>query len=387
MNFKNLAPFKSHLRSAWHWYKSLPRQRAIRKALLPPSGEIRVFYGHDHIPRPDDHAYGGIVKFQRMQSLYPNSPACFNVLYMVSSQSPRGAAHLARVAQKKGLALVWNQNGVAYPGWHGPGWEQVNGPMAKILHSADYVFYQSEFCRLSADRYLGERQGPWEILYNSVDTSVFTPPEGDPAPGELVILLGGTQYQYYRFATAVETLARVCRSQPETRLIVTGRLSWIADEKEAFRLAQDLAIKLKVKDRVEFLGPYAQTDAPAIYRRAHLLLHTKYNDPCPGLVVEAMASGLPVVYSHSGGVPELVGPDAGIGVPAELNWERDLPPDPESLAQAVLKVAERYREYTHAARRRAVENFDLQPWLQRHKDIFSGLCTEKMWERERKEPH
>ncbi|HWH06801.1 MAG TPA: hypothetical protein VNT23_10265, partial [Gaiellaceae bacterium] len=31
------------------------------------------------------------------------------------------------------------------------------------------------------------------------------------------------------------------------------------------------------------------------------LLHTKVNDPCPNVVLEALASGLPVVHPASGG--------------------------------------------------------------------------------------
>ena len=140
---------------------------------------------------------GGLVKFQRMQEEFPNSPRRFNVLYMVSSQMPYGGEYVARFARGKGARIVWNQNGVAYPSWYGRGWEQVNEPMARLHADADYVFYQSQFCKLSADRFLGERRGPWEILYNSVDTKLFTPAASNPDPDHLVLLLGGTQYQYY----------------------------------------------------------------------------------------------------------------------------------------------------------------------------------------------
>ena len=51
--------------------------------------------------------------------------------------------------------------------------------------------------------------------------------------------------------------------------------------------------RLGLEDAVELLGPYTQAEAPALMRRADLLLHTKYNDPCPTVVLEAMASGLP----------------------------------------------------------------------------------------------
>ena len=336
-------------------------------------GKLYVFYGRRRIPSRDAPALGGIVKTQLMQEDFPNSPHRFNILYLVSSRIPYGAVQIAYAARKKGARLVWNQNGVAYPAWHGPGWEATNAPMAKLHGNADYVFYQSKFCQLSADRYLGKREGPGEVLYNPVDTEAFRPAQSDPDPKHLVLLLGGTQYQYYRLACALQVLAEVVPRRPDARLLITGRLCWIPNEAEAGCIARQLAAQLGVQDRVVFLGPYAQSDAPAVFRQAHLLLHTKYNDPCPGAVIEAMACGLPVVYSDSGGMPELVGKDAGIGIPVERSWEKDIPPDPKAMATAVLEIAERRTEFSTAARQRAEEKFDVGPWLQRHREVFEGL--------------
>jgi len=290
---------------------------------------------------------------------------------MVSSRMPYGGEYVAWLTKKKGARVVWNQNGVAYPSWYGPGWEQINAPMARLHANADYVFYQSQFCKLSADRFLGERLGPWEILYNSVDTKLFTPAASDPDPDHLVLLLGGTQYQHYRLDRALRVLASLIRCGIKARLLVTGRLSWVLNEAEAGRQAQELVESLGLQGLVRFLGPYTQVEAPSIFRQAHLLLHTKVNDPCPGLVVEAMACGLPVIYSHSGGLPELVGEQAGVGVPAELDWNRDVPPDSEAMANAVMQVVQDRNRYAQAARRRAVERFDLQPWLARHREVFA----------------
>ena len=95
--------------------------------------------------------------------------------------------------------------------------------------------------------------------------------------------------------------------------------------------AETLLAELELRAHVEFLGRYAQREAPGILRRAHALLHTKVKDPCPSLVIEAMACGLPVVYPASGGTPELVGSEAGIGVSHPESWDRDEPPSPEAL--------------------------------------------------------
>jgi glycosyltransferase involved in cell wall biosynthesis len=86
-----------------------------------------------------------------------------------------------------------------------------------------------------------------------------------------------------------------------------------------------------------------------------------------------MACGLPVVYPRSGGTVELVGDDAGIGVPHPESWQRDEPPAPEALADAVRRVLEGRERYAAAARRRAVERFALGSWLQRHEHVFAAL--------------
>ena len=127
---------------------------------------------------------------------------------------------------------------------------------------------------------------------------------------------------------------------------------------------------------MDVTGRYAQREAPALYRRADVLLHTKVQDPCPTTVIEAMACGLPVVYAASGGTVELVGDEAGIGIPHPVGWERDEPPAPEAFAQAVFRVLAERERYADAARKRAVDRFALEPWLERHAQLFDELLTD-----------
>jgi glycosyltransferase involved in cell wall biosynthesis len=336
----------------------------------PATDRIAVFYGHDRIPGPDEPVHGGMVKFQALDEAFANSARDFTVLYLGSSTVPDDAGVLIHLARRRGAAFVWNQNGVAYPGWHGPGWERVNEPLRRGYLAADHVIFQSEFCKLSADRYLGPPPSSWEVLHNPVDTGRFTP--GTGAADGLTLLLGGSQSQWYRFELAVEVLRGVLDSGADARLLVAGELSWLPDRRRAQAEATKLLASTRLIDRVELIGPYTQAEAPALYRRASLLLHPKYNDPCPTTVLEAMATGLPVVYSATGGTPEVVGPAAGIGVPAPLDWERDRPPTPQELARGVLEVSDRLVEYSKAARSRALE-FRLEAWIARHRRLFEEL--------------
>ena len=340
-----------YARASWRWARLLVRSGKA-------SG-IRVFYGHDRVPSPGEPVAGGSAKFQRLAQRFPNSPTDFSLLYLGSTWLPRDARALLALARRREIPVVVNQSGVAYPGWAGRETERINDEFREPLRAADHVLYQSHFCKRCADEFLGPPRGTWEVLHNAVDVDQFTPGE---APNAAVLLLAGDQTQAYRVEIALRTLAQL----PNARLLVTGRL--VSDP-------QRLVRELGVGERVEFVGRYAQRDAPALYRRADLLLHTKVQDPCPTAVLEAMACGLPVVYPASGGTVELVGDEAGVGVPHPVSWERDEPPRPEALADAVRDVLSGRDRFAEAARRRAVERFALGQWLDRHAELFSRLVA------------
>jgi glycosyltransferase involved in cell wall biosynthesis len=304
---------------------------------------------------------GGSAKFQRLAERFPNSPTDFTLLYLGSTWLPRDLRPLLAFARRRSIPVVGNQSGVAYPGWAGADTERINRQFGRALLAADHVLYQSEFCKRSADEFLGEPRGSWEVLYNAVDVEHFTP-EGRHAADRPVLLLAGDQTQAYRLEVALRTLAQL----PEAQLLVTGRL--VSDPGPLMR-------ELGVTDRVEFVGRYTQREAPAVFRRADVLLHTKVQDPCPTAVLEAMASGLPVAYAASGGTVELVADEAGIGVPHPVSWERDEPPGPEAFAHAVRRLLADRERYASAARRRAVERFALGPWLERHANLFAELTA------------
>ncbi len=343
------------------------RWQSIASA-TPRTDGVAVSYGVERMPTLDDTVFGGAVKFALLDQALPNEPRDFNVLYLGSSSLQIDARKLVRLARDRGAAFVWNQNGVAYPAWYGPAWELVNEPRARMLHEADHVFFQSDFCKLSADRFYGERRGSWEVLHNPVDTRRFQPLAERPQR-PLTLLLGGNQYQRYRLFTALDTLALVRRERRDVRLLVAGELSFADD---AYKQLSAELQRLSIADAVELVGPYTQREAPAVMQRADMLLHTKYNDPCPTVVLEALACGLPIVYSGSGGTPELVGPDAGIGIDAPLDWEHDHPPAPDALAQAVLEVANDVSGRAAAARARAAL-FDAERWIERHRELFASL--------------
>jgi glycosyltransferase involved in cell wall biosynthesis len=96
----------------------------------------------------------------------------------------------------------------------------------------------------------------------------------------------------------------------------------------------------------------ARPEAPEIMAAATVVAVPSTDDPCPLTVLEAMASGKPVVGYRSGGIPEEVGDDGG-AILVE-------PGDVKGLARAILDLAgdpEGCRERGQHARRRAERQF------------------------------
>jgi glycosyltransferase involved in cell wall biosynthesis len=357
---------------AWLVKMLLRELRRWRKKAGDSPG-IRVYYGQDHVPLADETASGGIIKCQDLQNTFPNNPVRPNLLYLVSSALPPHLPVLITAVKRAGVSIVLNQNGVAYPAWHGEGWEDTNKPLALAHSAADYIFYQSKFCQESAWRFLGRAAEQFEVLYNAVDTTFFSPAPVKKTPYGPVMIVAGSHHEKNRITAAVDTLQDLSKDFQSVSLIIAGRFRWGGSEESAEAEIRKYVSDCNLSKKVEWVGAYNQLQAPELLRRADILIHVKFNDPCPRLVVEAMACGLPVVYSASGGVPELVGDRAGVGIPAPRDWERQHPPRLEDIVEATRKIYGCYAEYSLEARKRAVERFDVKPWIRKHVEIFAKL--------------
>jgi glycosyltransferase involved in cell wall biosynthesis len=335
-------------------------------ATLPFSGSRgapRVHYGG----ALSGDVGGPLVKVQRLAAFFPEHRIDYNLVYALSN-APYLPDFALALLRARGIPIVHNQNGVFYPAWYSGDWEGENRRMARTYLAAAHVFWQSEFCRRASARFLGERKGPGEILYNAIDTKRFVPAEMVP-PGPVVFLMTGKMdlHLFYCIENTIAAFARVALGGLDAVLHLAG---WIAPMAEM--RARSLAARLGIADRIVFLGSYTQSQAPDIYRSAHIYVSTKHNDACPNAVIEAMACGLPTAFSASGGVPELVG-TAGYGVPVAEVWDEPQVPDIEALAEAMRKTAAERATLAAAARARAVERFDIAHWIARHCAVFESF--------------
>jgi len=355
------------------WVKTVPARSKL-SALQKSDSGLAVAYLSPRFPNPpaarNEFAHGGAVKLTYLAENFPHRFPAAGLLYAVSSVAHPLQKEILEAAKSRGLKIIVNQNGVAFPAWAGADCEILNGALKNLIRYADFIVYQSRFCRDSAGRYISPPDVSSEIIYNPVDTRLFSPDAGSAKPQAVTLLLGGNQYEKYRLELALQTLQTLHHDIPNAKLIVTGNLWLPPDEAESW--TKQALRDMNLAEHVTFTGTYAQTEAPKLYSQAHLLLHTKYADPSPGLILEAMALGMPVVHLDNGGAPELVG-DAGIGVQAQHDWDRINLPSPRAMADAVLQAYARREEFSQRARQRAVDLFSLEKFVARHKEIFERV--------------
>jgi len=131
-----------------------------------------------------------------------------------------------------------------------------------------------------------------------------------------------------------------------------------------------LASELGVAKAVTFAGFQSQAELRALYERSHLFLHpsrttaAQDQEGVPNSMLEAMASGLPVVATLHGGIPEAVTNDVGGLLTPENDWQalRDsllaLTADPGRLAEMSRAASASVREkFEQGAAIKALEGF------------------------------
>ncbi len=117
---------------------------------------------------------------------------------------------------------------------------------------------------------------------------------------------------------AIRTLAAL--PEPRPMLVVAGAVS--ADFADYADELHGLVDELGVTDDVVFLGPLSRDDLATLLRSSEMLIMPSYSETFGLIALEAQASGVPVVATHAGGLPEAVVEDVtGVLLDSREPWE------------------------------------------------------------------
>jgi glycosyltransferase involved in cell wall biosynthesis len=158
---------------------------------------------------------------------------------------------------------------------------------------------------------------------NVVDLARFKPAPARGAHAAPHVIVTRNLEPLYDVPTALRALAIVARRFPGARMTVAGT----GPERASLgRLAQELGIE----SRVRFAGRVDNAQIAGLYAEADVMVNPSTVDNMPISVLEAFASGVPVVSTNVGGVPFMARHEhTALLVP---------PRDPDAMAGAITRV-------------------------------------------------
>lgn len=262
-------------------------------------------------------------------------------------------------------------------------WPRLLGPGSRTR----FAFMSGGTSFFKGDRFLAKKIDAWlacshfnawqigahfkrfpHVMYNGVDIEHFRPGKRDPhrraaigvAANEVLFAFAGRLVGWKGMAIAIRALVEPALKNLSIRLLIIG------DGGEKAELIE-LAARLGVTKQVIFQGAIPHIELPGWYALSDAGVFPSIADEAFGITIaEAMACGLPVIGSHIGGIPEVIGNEesAGLLVPAA-----DSAMLAEAMARLTQDAALRERLGT-AARRRIEECFT---WRQSAEQLLKGL--------------
>lgn len=211
------------------------------------------------------------------------------------------------------------------------------------------------------------------VITRGVDVHRFAPPTPDQRrqarqhlrihDDHVVLLYAGYLQRSKGVFDLLDAFARIADAHPRALLLLAGDG---ADRDELARRAAPLVRA----GRVRLAGHVDHDLMPLYCRAADIAVMLSWSEGMPNAVVEAIASGLPVVATAVGGTPEAVCDGlTGLLVPSH-----DVPAAAEALDRLV-RDADLRRRFGERARRHALEHFDATANARRLADLLADVAA------------
>jgi glycosyltransferase involved in cell wall biosynthesis len=205
-----------------------------------------------------------------------------------------------------------------------------------------------------------------QIICNGVPSHWLEQPLSRQPPPERYVLFAGRLHHVKGVDLLLHAWNIVARDYPDTELYIVGD----GPENQSLR---EMTFSLGLSDRVCFLGRKGQTELPALYRNAEVVILPSRREGLPLSILEASACGAICIGTKIPGIPEILtdGVDGYLCEPESV----------ESLAVSLRRALDAgpafSNEMREAARRNIRHRFSEEGMVESYLDCFSSVLSAK----------
>ncbi len=217
--------------------------------------------------------------------------------------------------------------------------------LRRLLSALDGIVCVSEYIADAVRERLGDyaARPPIFTLLNGVDIDRFSPPATEPDPHD--VLFVGQMIEDKGADLAVKAVTALGRG---VRLRLIGSSAHGATRKLSDYEGYLRHLAAGASSDISFEPFLPNAQLPGVYRSAGIVLvPSRFQDPCPLVCLEAMASGCAMITSDRGGIPAICADAALVLEPRAGKITRAL--------EQIIDDADTYHELRLKARRRACE--------------------------------
>jgi glycosyltransferase involved in cell wall biosynthesis len=178
-----------------------------------------------------------------------------------------------------------------------------------MLKRARKIIAVSHFTKWELKNYYKIPENKISVIHNGVDINKFKPSTNKCKikaelgfnPEDLAIVSVGRLYSRKGLFTLIESMPVITKRFPNAKFIISGK----GQSDEVHKLTSH-AERLGVKDNIVFTGYYPDKKLPKLYQCADIFAFSTFYEHHPFAVLEALSTGLPVVTTTVGGIPETI---------------------------------------------------------------------------------
>ncbi len=294
---------------------------------------------------------GKFAVLSPMQKKYFYNVLKKNNVALIHAHFGPSAIEILPVAEKLGIPLI-----VTFHGYDASSLLKNKNYLKslKVLLDYSYVITVSKYIYKKLLK-LSANPSRMMILHCSIDLNRFRYIQRTPAfikmnkNEEIVFLQVSNFVEKKGHIFTIQAFERFLKKYNNSKLILGG-------DGPLLKSIKNLCEKLKIMDKVEFYGNVKPDDVFSLMRNSDVFVHhsvtTESGDEegIPTVIMEAMATGLPVVSTYHSGIPELIDNN----VNGFLVKEGDI----DEYLEAMLKAIKSDENFAKAARLKIEQEFE-----------------------------